>query len=43
MRKREKRVKRELRRHGTPMQGHGWAAKQAAKKAHRRTKHENWK
>lgn len=29
--KREVRVNRELRRHGTPNAGHGWAAKQAGK------------
>ena len=35
MRKREKRVYTELGRIGTEKQGHGWAAKQAAKRANR--------
>lgn len=35
MRKREKRVYTELGRVGTDKAGHGWAAKQAAKRANR--------
>ena len=34
-RRREQRVRRELRRRGGPKQGHAWAAKQAARRAKR--------
>lgn len=38
MRKREKRIRKESHKRGTPEFGHGWAARQASKRAGNRSR-----